>query len=124
MLFLVLSVSFNEALTPLAISLIHNFYRPQSSCRKVMFSQAGVKNSVHGRCIPACTGADSSRADIPPADTSPWSDTPLRHPPLVRHSDTPLGRHPPHRRPLQRTVRILLECILVVSMNLSYIEKA
>ena len=27
---------------------------------------------------------------------------------------TPLvGRHPPHRQPLQRTVRILLECILV-----------
>ena len=27
----------------------------------------------------------------------------------------PLGRHPPHpRRPLLRTVRILLECILVL----------
>ena len=53
-----------------------------SSCGKVMFSQAGVKNSVHGGCIPACTGADtpsrypsmhwgihpSGQADTPPPD--------------------------------------------------------
>ena len=40
----------------------------------------------------------------PPGETSPWADTPL------------LGRHPSNRRLLRRTVRILLECILVVEM--------
>ena len=40
---------------------------------------------------------DTQWADIPQwADTPPWANTP-----------------PPIRRPLQRTVRILLECILV-----------
>ena len=41
-----------------------------------------------GVCIPACIGADTPLADTPSRHTSP-------------------------RRPLQRTVRILLECILV-----------
>ena len=59
--------------------------------------------------------------------------TPLGSHPLERHSpwvDTPLGRHPPGRhppgqtpptpkwRPLQRTVRILLECIVVLTLIL------
>ena len=39
------------------------------------------------------------RIHTPRADTS-----------LGRH---PMGRHPPPRRPLQRMVRILLECIFV-----------
>ena len=48
-----------------------------------------------GVCIPACTGAD----------------TPGRHSPhLVRHPP----RQTPPGRPLQRTVRILLECILLI----------
>ena len=38
------------------------------------------------------------------------ADTPPGRNPRV---DTPLGRPPAPRRPLQRTVRILLECILV-----------
>ena len=43
---------------------------------------------------------------------------PFRHPPPPRQTppgqtDTPLVRHPPGRWPLQRTVRILLECILI-----------
>ena len=42
----------------------------------------------------------SPEADIPPMQTLPPGQTP------------PLGRHPP-RQPLQRTVCILLECILV-----------
>ena len=61
-----------------------------------------------------------------------WDRHPLsRHtPPLGRYSpeQTPPGRHPrwtkkplcsdtPLRRPLQRTVRILLECILVFLKN-------
>ena len=52
----------------------------------------------------------------PPEADNPWADTPVgRQPhladtPPFRH---PLGRHPRPRRPLQRTVRMLLECILV-----------
>ena len=42
----------------------------------------------------------------PQADTSPWADTP-------RQTPAP----PPESRSLQRTVRILLECILVRSTN-------
>ena len=30
------------------------YYRPQRSCGKVIFSQACVKNSVHGGCLPQC----------------------------------------------------------------------
>ena len=60
-----------------------------SSYEKVMFSQACVKNSVHGGCIP------------------PLGRPPNRHP-LGRHppnqTPPPLGRHPPPRRPLQQTV--------------------
>ena len=70
-----------------------HIYRPQRSCSKVIFSQACVKNSVHGGrgvCLSACW------------DTPPWTDPP--------HGQTP---PPPSRRLLQRTVRILLECILV-----------
>ena len=82
-----------------------------SSCRKVMFSQAFVKNSVHGGCTP------------------PQADTPLhRHPLLGRHppkAATPPGQthrphprpHPHPRRPLQWTVRILLECILIFKIS-------
>ena len=40
--------------------------------------------------------------------------------PLPPQVDTLLGRHPhPIRRPLQRTARILLECILVFLLHLS-----
>ena len=71
---------------------------------KVMFSQACVKNSVHRGVRGRCT------YPLPPARQMPPGQTP------------PLGRHPPPwadvypsvRRPLQRTVRILLECILVL----------
>ena len=45
-------------------------------------------------------------------DTPTWSDTsPCRHPP----GRYPPGQTHPSRRLLQRTVRILLECILVYS---------
>ena len=63
-----------------------NFYHPQRSCGKVMFSQAYVKNSVHGGggCIPGQT---------PPRQTPPpFLDT------------TGYG---------QQVGGILLECILV-----------
>ena len=64
------------------------------SCGKVMFSQACVKNSVWGAvCL-------SGSWEIVPGQTPPLG---RRHPPL--------GRHP---HPLLQTLRILLECILVL----------
>ena len=53
----------------------------------------------------------------PLGQTPPWSDPPQADTPCVRQ--TPLGRHPrpPSRRLLQRTVRILLECILVIMLS-------
>ena len=46
----------------------------------------------------------------------------VRHPPgrspLPLADTPPPGRHPPPKRPLQRKVRILLECILVLNMYL------
>ena len=77
-----------------------------------MFSQASIKDSVHrggGSIHP-------HQADIPQADT-PWTDTPSGQTPPW--ADTSASRHHPlpHRRPLQRTVRILLECILVCNHN-------
>ena len=74
-----------------------------------MFSQACVKNSVHrGRGVHPL--GRHPQADTTPllADTlwtPPWADTP---PPWTPPRQTPLPL-----RPLQRTVRILLECILV-----------
>ena len=76
------------------------------SCRKLMFSQVCVKNSVH-------------REEV-------YTHTPGRHP-LGRHTPLgshPLGRHfwantpappPQGRQLLQQTVRILLECNLVLN---------
>ena len=46
------------------------------------------------------------RHPLPPGLTPPWTDTPCQ-----MHA----GIHPPSRWPLQRTVRMLLECILVSS---------
>ena len=81
-----------------------------------MFSQASVILFTWG-CIPACTRADTPGQML--------SDNP---PPPGRHWQTPPpGQTPPRqtplpRRPLQRTVRILLECILVCSSL--HIQKA
>ena len=103
------------------ISLV--YYRPQRSCGKVKFLQVCVKNSVRGvgcvgGCIPACIGADT------PLPSACWY-TPSGHthrgqtPSCPMHVGIhPLGRHlpPPGHTPpppLQRTVCILLECILV-----------
>ena len=74
-------------------------YRPQLSCGKVMFSQASVILFTEG-----------VSARHHPAGQTPC---PLgRHPP--RQTPPPgKERHPPPcRRLLQRTVRILLECIV------------
>ena len=68
---------------------VHN-----SSCEKVMYSQACVKNSVQGEeCIPACTGADTPPCSV---HAGIHIHSLGRHPqvdiPSGRH---PLGRHPP-----------------------------
>ena len=101
-----------------------DYYRPQSSCEKVMFSQACAKNSIHRGGVsqhalghnplvrhPPLLGTHSPRSDIPPGQTPPWSDTPWSAPradtppghPLwadTPWADTPLVRHPPGRHPL------------------------
>ena len=101
--------------------LSHCHYRPQRSCGKVMFLhlsvshsvQRGVYPSMHwgrhplGIHIPVCTGADTPRADI--SQYALWQT-----PPGQTYPSMYWGRHPPPgRRLLLRTVRILLECILV-----------
>ena len=90
------------------------FYHPQRSCGKVMFLHLSVILSTGG-VSDRHPRADTPRAGTPLVDThwadTPWADTPLgRHPPR----QTPPLHPPPPRRPLQRTVRILLECILVL----------
>ena len=91
----------------------NNYYRPQHSCGKVMISQASVSDTPR---------ADTPLGRHPLADTSllgrhtpSWADSPrqiqLGRPPW---SDTLPGQTPPGRQLLQRTVRILLECILVL----------
>ena len=81
-----------------------NYYRPQRSWAKVIFSQASVCPQG-GFCLSACW-------DIPPRTRHPPG--PDTHPPRTRH---PRTRPPPPSR-LQHTVnerpvRVLLECILV-----------
>ena len=69
--------------------IISNYYRPQRSCGKVMFSQASVILFT-GECIPACTGADTPWQTPPWADT-PQADTPLQTPMTATAAD---GMHP------------------------------
>ena len=92
------------------------------SCGNVMFSQVCVKDSVHkgggvypsmhwGRHTPGRHPLPPGRHPLPPGrhPLPPWVNPPDR-PPCPVHA----GIHPPpHRRPLQRKVRIPLECILV-----------
>ena len=113
-----------------------SYYRPQTKLRKgYVFTP--VCHSVHRRgdvypsaCWDTPPWADTPRQTLLWADT-PWVDTPpadthRRQTYTGRHPrQTPLGRHPagqtppqadtppPSRQLLQRTVRILLECILV-----------
>ena len=74
-------------------------YRPQRSWAKVIFSQACVKNSVHGGGGGGRVSA-SVHAGIPPPDQAPppRADPPEQTPPQSR---PPPGdqAHPPPRRP-------------------------
>ena len=107
-----------------------------------MFSQASVILSIWEVYTPGQTPplADTPRQIPIPRQTSPSGQTPpLGRHPLGRH---PLGRHtspgktppvdippmqtqkadpPPLRRALQRTVRMILECILVFIQFLAQI---
>ena len=76
-----------------------HFYRPQRSCGKVMF--------LHLSVILFTGGGGVCRT--PSRQTPSQADTPL----LGKH--TPPRQTPrPQRRPLQRPVHILLECILIL----------
>ena len=85
---------------------------PQRSWAKVIFSQACVKNSVHGGgggCLPQCMlGYTPPDQADPPGPGRP-SPGPGRPP---RTRQTPLGSKLQHTV-YERSVRILLECILV-----------
>ena len=111
------------------------YYRPPRSCGKVMFSQVSVilftegvwQTPPLGRHPP---GRHPPWADIPPAQcmlgyTPCPVHTGIHMPPaqcMLGYTHTPakcmLGYTPLPRRPLQRTVRILLKYILVL-MNKS-----
>ena len=84
-------------------------YRPQRSCEGYVFTP--VCHSVHrgGVCLSACWDTTPSpRTRHPPRPgTPPPEQTPPPGP------GTPPGSRPASRRLLLRTVRILLECILV-----------
>ena len=77
------------------------FNRPQRNCRKIMFLHLSVSHSVHGGVYPSML---SSR-----------HQPPGRHIPACTGTDTPSP--PPPRWPLQQTVHIPLECILVSGWN-------
>ena len=68
-------------------SMFVSYYRPQRSCEGYVFT--GV-----------CLSTDQTPPTPLGADTPPGADTPQE-------------QTPPKRRPLLRTVRTLLECILV-----------
>ena len=73
-----------------------------------------------GRCLPQCMLGYTPPGQTPPPADTPWANTPLcRHPPPQADTPSP-GRHPPSRRLLLRTVRILLECILVLVYDSVY----
>ena len=95
----VLKLGYNEHLLTTSIFTVRN-----SSCGKVMFSQASV-------CPQGVSGSGSGGVHTPLGRHPPARHFPGRHPPSPRQTPPP-----PPRRPLQRTVCTLLECVLV-SLN-------
>ena len=106
-----------------------NYYRPQRSWGKIIFSEACVRNSVHrGVSAPLHAGIHTPlgpEADTPPgpeADTPPGPQE--QTPPPPPQSRPPPGTDPQAQCMLgdtgnKRAVRILLECILVFGINFS-----
>ena len=121
----------------LDISKIGHRYRPQAYLRKSNVFTSVCQEFCRGSgvvgipactwrggvCIAACTGRGGVCI---PACTRLGVCIPACNM-QGGVADTPLGRHPPGRplpppppgRPLQRTVCILLECILVISCDLA-----
>ena len=69
-----------------------------------------------GGCLSACWDAPRSRPPRtrhPPGAGTPRADTPPSRHTHPEQTHTPGNRHPPSRRLMLRTVRILLECILI-----------
>ena len=108
-----------KAWTPLIFSCRKrgstDFYRPQRSCEGYVFTPVWLSAGGGGGGLPQCMLGYHHHPlleQAPPREQAPpWS----RHPP---RADTPPGRWL-----LLRTVRILLECILVniVLFNLRYL---
>ena len=85
-------------------------HRPQTELRKGnVFTPVCQSFCSQGGCIPACIGADNPPRQIPPCPVHAGIHNPLPHP--VHAGIPPL----PPQQPLLRTVRILLEYILVLS---------
>ena len=116
------------------------FYRPQRSWGKVIFSEACVKNSVHGGVVPGqvhlpWAGTPPGRYTTqtgtlprqvhPPGRYTPWQVHPHRYTPW---SGTLQGRYPPPQAQCmlgdtgnKRAVRILLECNLVIYLRCTFL---
>ena len=117
-------------------SFMSNLYRPQRSWAKVMFLQVCVILFTGGGCLPQCMlGYHPPPEQTPPSWSRPRPGS--RHPPGSRPPGSrhpPRSRHPPpsrHTHPQEQTppppgsrlrhtvnerpVRILLECILVLT---------
>ena len=87
----------------------------------VMCSQASVILSTRGGVFDSFLGYTPPWTDTPFGQTSPhWVDSPT-----LEQTPPPWAAPPPRpqRRPLQRTVRILLECILVLDTMFERILK-
>ena len=76
-------------------SIFTYFYRPQRSCEGYVFTRV---------CLSTRVGSTWAGTPHPPGSTHTHTPPPGAHPP---------GSTPPGRRLTLRTVRILLECILV-----------
>ena len=102
------------------------YYRPQRSCEGYVFTP--VFHSVHRGGLPQCMLGYHPPEQTPPPDQAPTPDqAPPRADIPLPEADTPprlgtssgLGTHPSPlppgagRRLLLRTVRIILDCILV-----------
>ena len=105
------------------------FYRPQRSCEGYVFTSLCLSTGGYLiRYTPRKKTPPGTRYTPRDRYTPPWTryNPPgLGTPPWSRHHPTPppgLGT-PPKIRPLLRTVRILLECILVKNKFGEYPEE-
>ena len=100
----------------------------KSSCGKVMFSQGCVKNSVQkeGVCVSGMCAWGTCMAGGSAWQGCAWGDMHCRGACMAGECAWWGGggrRARQERRPLQRTVRILLECILVQLITFPFDDK-